>query len=188
MTRRNTYVCTDRSSTDRHSLLQNGKDNRWKMHTFTNTDTLCHCAAYPSALSNLSFTWVCFYLYSAPCLTASLPPLPPLSVLSEREYPPPLPQVSAVGWHVDPPFGAPSTGVSSVTVSHPPMDLRPRRPPSAMMLEPCPRISAAGPLLTCSANSPPNSHAGKRRGSHHISKNIYWWCITMQQQKNLKTM
>uniref|UniRef100_A0A672PDH9 MAP/microtubule affinity-regulating kinase 3 n=1 Tax=Sinocyclocheilus grahami TaxID=75366 RepID=A0A672PDH9_SINGR len=27
MTRRNTYVCTDRSSTDRHSLLQNGKDN-----------------------------------------------------------------------------------------------------------------------------------------------------------------
>uniref|UniRef100_A0A8C1I3A8 non-specific serine/threonine protein kinase n=1 Tax=Cyprinus carpio carpio TaxID=630221 RepID=A0A8C1I3A8_CYPCA len=28
MTRRNTYVCTDRSNTDRHSLLQNGKDNR----------------------------------------------------------------------------------------------------------------------------------------------------------------
>uniref|UniRef100_A0A4W6D2L0 MAP/microtubule affinity-regulating kinase 3 n=1 Tax=Lates calcarifer TaxID=8187 RepID=A0A4W6D2L0_LATCA len=28
MTRRNTYVCTDRSSTDRHSLLQNGKENR----------------------------------------------------------------------------------------------------------------------------------------------------------------
>uniref|UniRef100_A0A8C2GG36 non-specific serine/threonine protein kinase n=1 Tax=Cyprinus carpio TaxID=7962 RepID=A0A8C2GG36_CYPCA len=27
MTRRNTYVCTDRSNTDRHSLLQNGKDN-----------------------------------------------------------------------------------------------------------------------------------------------------------------
>uniref|UniRef100_A0A668AI11 MAP/microtubule affinity-regulating kinase 3 n=1 Tax=Myripristis murdjan TaxID=586833 RepID=A0A668AI11_9TELE len=27
MTRRNTYVCTDRSSTDRHSLLQNGKEN-----------------------------------------------------------------------------------------------------------------------------------------------------------------
>uniref|UniRef100_A0A3B4GEX8 non-specific serine/threonine protein kinase n=1 Tax=Pundamilia nyererei TaxID=303518 RepID=A0A3B4GEX8_9CICH len=27
MTRRNTYVCTDRSGTDRHSLLQNGKDN-----------------------------------------------------------------------------------------------------------------------------------------------------------------
>uniref|UniRef100_A0A8D3DL59 non-specific serine/threonine protein kinase n=1 Tax=Scophthalmus maximus TaxID=52904 RepID=A0A8D3DL59_SCOMX len=27
MTRRNTYVCTDRSSTDRHTLLQNGKEN-----------------------------------------------------------------------------------------------------------------------------------------------------------------
>ncbi|XP_076832404.1 MAP/microtubule affinity-regulating kinase 4 isoform X2 [Brachyhypopomus gauderio] len=27
MTRRNTYVCTDRSSMDRHSLLQNGKEN-----------------------------------------------------------------------------------------------------------------------------------------------------------------
>ncbi|XP_067350424.1 MAP/microtubule affinity-regulating kinase 4 isoform X2 [Channa argus] len=27
MTRRNTYVCTDRSGADRHSLLQNGKDN-----------------------------------------------------------------------------------------------------------------------------------------------------------------
>lgn len=115
----------------------------------------------------LSFNWVCFYLYSAPYLTASLPPLPPLSVLSEREHPPPLPQVSAVGWHVDPPFGAPSTGVSSVTVSHPPMDLHPRRPPSAMMLEPCRRMSAAGPLLTCLANSPPNSHAGKRRDSSY---------------------
>ncbi|KPP72046.1 MAP/microtubule affinity-regulating kinase 4-like [Scleropages formosus] len=30
MTRRNTYVCTDRSSTDRHSLLQNGKENRYE--------------------------------------------------------------------------------------------------------------------------------------------------------------
>uniref|UniRef100_A0A4W6DW39 MAP/microtubule affinity-regulating kinase 3 n=1 Tax=Lates calcarifer TaxID=8187 RepID=A0A4W6DW39_LATCA len=29
MTRRNTYVCTDRSGADRHSLLQNGKDNRY---------------------------------------------------------------------------------------------------------------------------------------------------------------
>uniref|UniRef100_A0A8C4GVE7 MAP/microtubule affinity-regulating kinase 3 n=1 Tax=Dicentrarchus labrax TaxID=13489 RepID=A0A8C4GVE7_DICLA len=27
MTRRNTYVCTDRSNTDRHTLLQNGKEN-----------------------------------------------------------------------------------------------------------------------------------------------------------------
>ena len=28
MTRRNTYVCTDRNSTERSSLLQNGKENR----------------------------------------------------------------------------------------------------------------------------------------------------------------
>ncbi|KAJ8414555.1 hypothetical protein AAFF_G00037570 [Aldrovandia affinis] len=32
MTRRNTYVCTDRSSTDRHSLLQNGKENSSLSH------------------------------------------------------------------------------------------------------------------------------------------------------------
>ncbi|MCI4385813.1 hypothetical protein PGIGA_G00055070 [Pangasianodon gigas] len=32
MTRRNTYVCTDRSSTDRHSLLQNGKENSSHSH------------------------------------------------------------------------------------------------------------------------------------------------------------
>ncbi|KAI5626761.1 MAP/microtubule affinity-regulating kinase 4 isoform X3, partial [Silurus asotus] len=32
MTRRNTYVCTDRASTDRHSLLQNGKENS---HSYT---------------------------------------------------------------------------------------------------------------------------------------------------------
>ncbi|XP_076847200.1 MAP/microtubule affinity-regulating kinase 4 isoform X2 [Brachyhypopomus gauderio] len=32
MTRRNTYVCTDRPSTDRHSLLQNGKENSSLSH------------------------------------------------------------------------------------------------------------------------------------------------------------
>ncbi|XP_062844316.1 MAP/microtubule affinity-regulating kinase 4 isoform X1 [Trichomycterus rosablanca] len=32
MTRRNTYVCTDRSSTDRQSLLQNGKENSSLTH------------------------------------------------------------------------------------------------------------------------------------------------------------
>ncbi|XP_058269147.1 MAP/microtubule affinity-regulating kinase 4 isoform X2 [Hemibagrus wyckioides] len=32
MTRRNTYVCTDRSNTDRHSLLQNGKENSSHSH------------------------------------------------------------------------------------------------------------------------------------------------------------
>lgn len=28
MTRRNTYVCTERPGADRHSLLHNGKENR----------------------------------------------------------------------------------------------------------------------------------------------------------------
>ncbi|XP_047676256.1 MAP/microtubule affinity-regulating kinase 4 isoform X2 [Tachysurus fulvidraco] len=32
MSRRNTYVCTDRSNTDRHSLLQNGKENSSHSH------------------------------------------------------------------------------------------------------------------------------------------------------------
>ncbi|XP_051963589.1 MAP/microtubule affinity-regulating kinase 4-like isoform X2 [Xyrauchen texanus] len=32
MTRRNTYVCTDRTSTDRHALLQNGKENSSLSH------------------------------------------------------------------------------------------------------------------------------------------------------------
>ncbi|XP_070839943.1 MAP/microtubule affinity-regulating kinase 4 isoform X3 [Chaetodon trifascialis] len=43
MTRRNTYVCTDRSGADRHSLLQNGKDNSSLGHRMP--------AASPSTLS-----------------------------------------------------------------------------------------------------------------------------------------
>ncbi|XP_019123359.1 MAP/microtubule affinity-regulating kinase 4 isoform X3 [Larimichthys crocea] len=43
MTRRNTYVCTDRSGADRHSLLQNGKDNSSLGHRIP--------AASPSTLS-----------------------------------------------------------------------------------------------------------------------------------------
>uniref|UniRef100_A0A8C7Y2U6 non-specific serine/threonine protein kinase n=1 Tax=Oryzias sinensis TaxID=183150 RepID=A0A8C7Y2U6_9TELE len=43
MTRRNTYVCTDRSGADRHSLLQNGKDNSSLGHRLP--------AASPSTLS-----------------------------------------------------------------------------------------------------------------------------------------
>lgn len=29
MTRRNTYVCSDRNATDRHSVVHNGKENRY---------------------------------------------------------------------------------------------------------------------------------------------------------------
>ncbi|XP_077597258.1 MAP/microtubule affinity-regulating kinase 4 isoform X2 [Stigmatopora nigra] len=45
MTRRNTYVCTDRSGGDRHSLLQNGKDNSSLGHRAS------AAAASPSTLS-----------------------------------------------------------------------------------------------------------------------------------------
>ncbi|KAH0514095.1 MAP/microtubule affinity-regulating kinase 3 [Microtus ochrogaster] len=31
MTRRNTYVCSERSATDRHSVIQNGKENRYEI-------------------------------------------------------------------------------------------------------------------------------------------------------------
>uniref|UniRef100_A0A672PFR9 non-specific serine/threonine protein kinase n=1 Tax=Sinocyclocheilus grahami TaxID=75366 RepID=A0A672PFR9_SINGR len=75
MTRRNTYVCTDRSSTDRHSLLQNGKDNRLQTHAFTNTETLYHCAAYPSALS-ASYS-LSLFLSLLSSLSHRLPPTSP---------------------------------------------------------------------------------------------------------------
>uniref|UniRef100_A0A7N6FDE4 non-specific serine/threonine protein kinase n=1 Tax=Anabas testudineus TaxID=64144 RepID=A0A7N6FDE4_ANATE len=39
MTRRNTYVCTDRSGADRHSLLQNGKDNRYHLSASSSSST-----------------------------------------------------------------------------------------------------------------------------------------------------
>lgn len=29
MTRRNTYVCSERTTADRHSVIQNGKENRY---------------------------------------------------------------------------------------------------------------------------------------------------------------
>uniref|UniRef100_W5NBZ0 non-specific serine/threonine protein kinase n=1 Tax=Lepisosteus oculatus TaxID=7918 RepID=W5NBZ0_LEPOC len=45
MTRRNTYVCTDRSSTDRHSLLQNGKDNSSLSHRLPPASPSTHSIA-----------------------------------------------------------------------------------------------------------------------------------------------
>ncbi|XP_051551855.1 MAP/microtubule affinity-regulating kinase 4-like isoform X1 [Myxocyprinus asiaticus] len=54
MTRRNTYVCTDRSSTDRHSLLQNGKDNSSLSHRLppTSPSTLSIVGAGASSSSS----------------------------------------------------------------------------------------------------------------------------------------
>uniref|UniRef100_A0A4W5LRN1 non-specific serine/threonine protein kinase n=1 Tax=Hucho hucho TaxID=62062 RepID=A0A4W5LRN1_9TELE len=53
MTRRNTYVCTDRSSTDRHSLLQNGKENSSLSHRLppTSPSTLSISGAGASSSS-----------------------------------------------------------------------------------------------------------------------------------------
>ncbi|CAB1316623.1 unnamed protein product [Coregonus sp. 'balchen'] len=56
MTRRNTYVCTDRSSTDRHSLLQNGKENSSLSHRLppTSPSTLSISGAGAGASSSSS--------------------------------------------------------------------------------------------------------------------------------------
>ncbi|XP_030637165.1 MAP/microtubule affinity-regulating kinase 4 isoform X2 [Chanos chanos] len=56
MTRRNTYVCTDRSSTDRHSLLQNGKENSSLSHRLppTSPSTLSIAGAGASSSSSSS--------------------------------------------------------------------------------------------------------------------------------------
>ncbi|XP_059404019.1 MAP/microtubule affinity-regulating kinase 4-like isoform X1 [Carassius carassius] len=54
MTRRNTYVCTDRSNTDRHTLLQNGKDNSSLSHRLppTSPSTLSIVGAGASSSSS----------------------------------------------------------------------------------------------------------------------------------------
>ncbi|XP_066559988.1 MAP/microtubule affinity-regulating kinase 4 isoform X2 [Amia ocellicauda] len=45
MTRRNTYVCTDRTSTDRHTLLQNGKENSSLSHRLPPASPSTHSIA-----------------------------------------------------------------------------------------------------------------------------------------------
>ncbi|KAM6932377.1 MAP/microtubule affinity-regulating kinase 4 isoform 1-T1 [Lycodopsis pacificus] len=52
MTRRNTYVCTDRSSTDRHSLLQNGKENSSLSHRLPPASPSTHSIAGASGASS----------------------------------------------------------------------------------------------------------------------------------------
>ncbi|KAM9317894.1 LOW QUALITY PROTEIN: MAP/microtubule affinity-regulating kinase 4 [Pholidichthys leucotaenia] len=56
MTRRNTYVCTDRSSTDRHSLLQNGKENSTLSHRLPPASPSTHSIAGASGVSSSSST------------------------------------------------------------------------------------------------------------------------------------
>lgn len=48
MTRRNTYVCSDRNNTDRLSVIPNGKENRWERKFVVQRSvfrgiTLCRC-------------------------------------------------------------------------------------------------------------------------------------------------
>ncbi|KAM8903694.1 MAP/microtubule affinity-regulating kinase 4 isoform 5-T6 [Spinachia spinachia] len=54
MTRRNTYVCTDRSGTDRTSLLQNGKENSSISHRLPPSSPSTHSIAGASAASSSS--------------------------------------------------------------------------------------------------------------------------------------
>ncbi|XP_033953159.1 MAP/microtubule affinity-regulating kinase 4 isoform X2 [Pseudochaenichthys georgianus] len=52
MTRRNTYVCTDRSSTDRNTLLQNGKENSSISHRLPPSSPSTHSIAGASGVSS----------------------------------------------------------------------------------------------------------------------------------------
>ncbi|KAM9801424.1 MAP/microtubule affinity-regulating kinase 4 [Neosynchiropus ocellatus] len=54
MTRRNTYVCTDRSGTDRSSLLQNGKENSSLSHRLPPASPSTHSIAGASGVSSSS--------------------------------------------------------------------------------------------------------------------------------------
>ncbi|KAK5869159.1 hypothetical protein PBY51_010111 [Eleginops maclovinus] len=54
MTRRNTYVCTDRSSTDRNTLLQNGKENSSISHRLPPSSPSTHSIAGASGVSSSS--------------------------------------------------------------------------------------------------------------------------------------
>ncbi|XP_075892679.1 MAP/microtubule affinity-regulating kinase 4 isoform X2 [Nelusetta ayraudi] len=56
MTRRNTYVCTDRSNADRHSLLQNGKENSSLSHRLPPASPSTHSIAGASGVSSSSST------------------------------------------------------------------------------------------------------------------------------------
>ncbi|XP_028274889.1 MAP/microtubule affinity-regulating kinase 4 isoform X3 [Parambassis ranga] len=56
MTRRNTYVCTDRSGGDRHSLLQNGKENSTLSHRLPPASPSTHSIAGASGVSSSSST------------------------------------------------------------------------------------------------------------------------------------
>ncbi|XP_040902280.1 MAP/microtubule affinity-regulating kinase 4 isoform X2 [Toxotes jaculatrix] len=56
MTRRNTYVCTDRSSTDRHPLLQNGKENSTLSHRLPPASPSSNSIAGASGASSSSST------------------------------------------------------------------------------------------------------------------------------------
>uniref|UniRef100_A0A8C5CFA3 non-specific serine/threonine protein kinase n=1 Tax=Gadus morhua TaxID=8049 RepID=A0A8C5CFA3_GADMO len=56
MTRRNTYVCTDRNSTERSSLLQNGKENSAVSHRLPPASPSTHSIAGASGASSTAST------------------------------------------------------------------------------------------------------------------------------------
>uniref|UniRef100_A0A3Q3F3W1 non-specific serine/threonine protein kinase n=1 Tax=Labrus bergylta TaxID=56723 RepID=A0A3Q3F3W1_9LABR len=56
MTRRNTYVCTDRTNTERNSLLQNGKENSSISHRLPPASPSTHSIGGASGVSSTSST------------------------------------------------------------------------------------------------------------------------------------
>ncbi|XP_060903208.1 MAP/microtubule affinity-regulating kinase 4 isoform X3 [Labrus mixtus] len=56
MTRRNTYVCTDRTNTERNSLLQNGKENSSISHRLPPASPSTHSIGGASGISSTSST------------------------------------------------------------------------------------------------------------------------------------
>ncbi|XP_074521263.1 MAP/microtubule affinity-regulating kinase 4-like isoform X2 [Halichoeres trimaculatus] len=56
MTRRNTYVCTDRSNAERHTLLQNGKENSSLSHRLPPASPSTHSIGGASGVSSSSST------------------------------------------------------------------------------------------------------------------------------------
>ncbi|XP_032401078.1 MAP/microtubule affinity-regulating kinase 4-like isoform X2 [Xiphophorus hellerii] len=56
MTRRNTYVCTDRSGADRPSLLQNGKENSTLSHRLPSASPSSHSIAGASGVSSATLS------------------------------------------------------------------------------------------------------------------------------------
>lgn len=62
MTRRNTYVCSDRNNTDRLSVIPNGKENRWEFHPESGHPRVS--LGFSSPLESSSFLFFSLFYWS----------------------------------------------------------------------------------------------------------------------------